>query len=91
MDRDERLRRRREQYRVRRAAETPQQRDQRLARRREYERARRAALSSEQRRAINDARRANSQQNTDQEFKKEQSKTTDQADLHLDSDEFSDS
>jgi len=61
MGRDECLRRRREQYRARRAAETPQQSDERRARRREYARARRAALSGEERRVINDARRAHRQ------------------------------
>ena len=48
MDREERLRRRREQARLRRAAETLEQREARLARRRQYERARRAALTRAQ-------------------------------------------
>ena len=41
MERDERLRRRRELYRIKRSAETPQQREVRLAARREWERRRR--------------------------------------------------
>ena len=57
MDREERLRRRREQARLRRAAETPEQREARLARRRQYDRARRAALTREQREAMNQVRR----------------------------------
>ena len=57
MDREERLRRRRELYRLRRAEETPQEREVRLARRRERERVRRATLSAEQRQSIQDQRR----------------------------------
>ena len=56
MDREERLRRRWEQARLRRAAETSEQREARLARRRQYERARRAALNREQREAMNQVR-----------------------------------
>ena len=57
MDRQERLRRRRELYRLRRAEETPQEREVRLARRRERERVRRATLSVERRQSILDQRR----------------------------------
>ena len=58
MDRQERLRRRRELYRLsRRAEETPQEREVRLARRRERERVRRATLSAERRQSILDQRR----------------------------------
>ena len=56
MDRQERLRRRRELYRPRRAEETPQEREVRLARRRERERVRRATLSAERRQSILDQR-----------------------------------
>jgi len=52
MERDERLRRRREQYRERRNRETPEERQQRLARRREYDRRRYAALTVDQRRNL---------------------------------------
>jgi len=45
MGEDERLRRRREQYRARRIRETPEQRQHRLDRHNEYERRRYAALS----------------------------------------------
>ena len=57
MDRQERLRRRRELYRLRRAEEIPQEREVRLARRRERERVRRATLSAEHRQSILDQRR----------------------------------
>ena len=63
MDREERLKRRREQARSRRAAETPEQREARLARRRQYERARRAALNREQREAMNQVKRTSRQIN----------------------------
>jgi len=58
MNRDERLRRRRESYRRRMAEETPEQRNERLARRRERDRARRLALCTEQRQAILEQRRS---------------------------------
>ena len=57
MDREERLHRRRELYRLRRAEETPQEREVRLARRRERERVRCATLSAEQRQSIQDQRK----------------------------------
>ena len=63
MDREEWLRRRREQARLRRAAEIPEQREARLARRRQYERARRAALTREQREAMNQVKRTSRQIN----------------------------
>ena len=55
MDRQERLHRRRELYRLKRAEETPQEREVRLARR-EKERVRRATLSAERRQSILDLR-----------------------------------
>ena len=57
MNREERLRRRRELYRLRRDEETPQEREIRLATRRERERMRRANLSAERRQCILDQRR----------------------------------
>ena len=47
MDREERLRRRRERDRARRLRETAEEREVRLARRREYERTRRSAIPDE--------------------------------------------
>ena len=49
-EREERLRRRREQYRARRDRESEEERQARLARHREYERRRYAAMTTEQRR-----------------------------------------
>jgi len=57
MERDERLRRRREQYRARRSRETPEERRQRLDRRNDYERRRYAALSLDQRQSLSQRRR----------------------------------
>ena len=53
MDREERLRRRWEQDRARRAAEMPDQKEARRARRREYDRTRNATLTIEDREGIN--------------------------------------
>ena len=50
MDADERLRRRREQYRRRRDRETPEDGERRRCRDREYMRRRRAGMTAEQRR-----------------------------------------
>ena len=50
MDADERLRRRREQYRCRRDRETPEDTERRRCRDREYMRRRRAGMTAEQRR-----------------------------------------
>ena len=57
MEREERLRTRREQYRARRNRETPEQREERLARRREYDRGRYAQMTVNQRRALSQRRR----------------------------------
>ena len=57
MNRQDRLQRRRELYRRRMAAETPQERESRLARRRDRDRARRASLSREQRQCVLQERR----------------------------------
>ena len=51
MDPEERLQRRREQYRLRRDRETPQEAERRRRRNRDYMRRRRAAMTAEQRRA----------------------------------------
>ena len=56
MEREERLRRRRERDRARRAAETPEEADARRARRRLYDAARRRNLTSEERTAMNSLR-----------------------------------
>ena len=56
-EREERLRRRRELYRLRRSTETPEQRELRLAARREQERRRRATMTSEDRQALTQRRR----------------------------------
>ena len=61
MDREERLRRRRERYRIARERETPEQREERLRRNREYMRRRRAAMTPEQRQT---ERRRNSHQDS---------------------------
>ena len=50
MDRDEHLRRRREQYRLRRSRETPEDAESRRRRNREYMRRQRVAMTAEQRR-----------------------------------------
>ena len=52
MERDERLRRRKELYQIRRSTEKPQQREVRLAARRERERRRRTTMTSEDRQAL---------------------------------------
>ena len=51
MDPEERLQRRREQYRLRRDRETPEEAERRRRRNRDYMRRRRAAMTAEQRRA----------------------------------------
>ena len=57
MDREERLRRRREQYRVRRSRETAEEREQRLEARRVRERRQRAMISTEHRQMLLQQRR----------------------------------
>ena len=61
MDREERLRRRREYERARRSAETAEQKELRLSRRRESDRARRAARTTEQHEALLIQQRRNRQ------------------------------
>ena len=60
MERDERLRRRRELYQIR-STETLQQREVRLAARRERERRRHATMTSEDRQALAQRRRERSE------------------------------
>ena len=57
MEREERLRRRREQYRARRDRETAEERESRLEARRARERRRRAMMSTEQREILLQRRR----------------------------------
>ena len=61
MEREERLRRRREQYRARRDRESEEERHARLERCREYERRRYAAMNTEQRRNLTQRRRERTQ------------------------------
>ena len=61
MDREERLRRRREYERARRSAETAEQKELHLSRRRESDRARRAARTTEQHEALLIQQRRNRQ------------------------------
>ena len=63
MDREERLRRRRERDRARRLRKTAEEREVRLARRREYERNRRSTMTSQQRDAVLQQRRQRWSQN----------------------------
>ena len=64
MDREERLRCRRERYRIARERETPEQREERLRRNREYMRHRRAAMTPEQRQTEAERRRNSHQDST---------------------------
>ena len=61
-EREEKLRRRREQYRTRRDRESEEERQARLERRREYERRRYAAMTTEQRRNLTQRRRERTSQ-----------------------------
>ena len=65
MEREERLKRRREQYRARRDRESEEERQARLERRRVYERRRYAAMTTEQRRNLSLRRREQERTQTD--------------------------